>query len=135
MTVLRAVAYCRVSTDKDAFMDKVKVEVIRQTEKQSNINNEADISKLKRQRAKLINMYENDIIEMHELKERLYEIDRIIEKNKYQYNNLEKTKNIVNEYLTDINKLIDMVLQENVFIKNVVKGIYAESSGLVKIIV
>ena len=116
-------------------MDKVKVEVIRQTEKQSNINNEADISKLKRQRAKLINMYENDIIEMHELKERLYEIDRIIEKNKYQYNNLEKTKNIVNEYLTDINKLIDMVLQENVFIKNVVKGIYAESSGLVKIIV
>lgn len=46
MTVLRAAAYCRVSTDKDAFMDKVKAEVIRQTEKQSNINNEADISKL-----------------------------------------------------------------------------------------
>ena len=44
-------------------------------------------------------------------------------------------KNIVNEYLTDINKLIDMALQENIFIKNVVKGIYAESSGLVKIIV
>ena len=44
-------------------------------------------------------------------------------------------KNIVNEYLTDINKLIDMVLQENVFIKNVVKGIYEESSGLVKNIV
>lgn len=80
MTVLRAVAYCRVSTDKDAFMDKVKVEVIRQTEKQSNINNEADISKLKRQRAKLINMYENDIIEMHELKERLPETDKLIEK-------------------------------------------------------
>ena len=47
----------------------------------------------------------------------------------------EKMKNIVNEYLTDINKLIDMALQENVFIKNVVKGIYEESSGLVKIIV
>ena len=44
-------------------------------------------------------------------------------------------KNIVNEYLTDINKLIDMSLQENVFILNVVKGRYAESSGLVKIIV
>ena len=134
MTAIKEYIICNIS-DKDAFMDMVRAEVIRQTEKQSNINNEADISKLKRQRAKLINMYENDIIEMHELKEKLYEIDIIIEKNKYQYNNLEKTKNIVNEYLTDINKLIDMVLQENVFIKNVVKGIYAESSGLVKIIV
>ena len=135
MTVLRAVAYCRVSTDKDAFMDKVKAEVIRQTEKQNSMNNDVDISKLKRQRAKLINMYENDIIEMHELKERLSETDKLIEKNKYQYDSYEKMKNIVNEYLTDINKLIDMALQENVFIKNVVKGIYAESSGLVKIIV
>ena len=135
MTVLRAAAYCRVSTDKDAFMDKVKAEVIRQTEKQNNMNNDVDISKLKRQRAKLINMYENDIIELHELKERLSETDKLIEKNKYQYDSYEKMKNIVNEYLTDINKLIDMALQENVFIKNVVKGIYAESSGLVKIIV
>ena len=135
MTVLRATAYCRVSTDKDAFMDKVKAEVIRQTEKQNSMNNDVDISKLKRQRAKLINMYENDIIELHELKERLSETDKLIEKNKYQYDSYEKMKNIVNEYLTDINKLIDMVLQENVFIKNVVKGIYAESSGLVKIIV
>ena len=135
MTVLRAVAYCRVSTDKDAFMDKVKAEVIRQTEKQNSMNNDVDISKLKRQRAKLINMYENDIIELHELKERLSETDKLIEKNKYQYDSYEKMKNIVNEYLTDINKLIDMALQENVFIKNVVKGIYAESSGLVKIIV
>ena len=126
MTVLRAVAYCRVSTDKDAFMDKVKAEVIRQTEKQNSMNNEVDISKLKRQRAKLINMYENDIIELHELKERLSETDKLIEKNKYQYDSYEKMKNIVNEYLTDINKLIDMALQENVFIKNVVKGIYEE---------
>ena len=99
------------------------------------MNNDIDISKLKRQRAKLISMYENDIIELHELKERLSETDRIIEKNKYQYNNLEKTKIIVNEYLTDINKLIDMELQENIFMKNVVKGIYAEPDGLVKIIV
>ena len=136
MTVLRAAAYCRVSTDKDVFfMDKVKAKVIRQTEKQNSMNNDVDISKLKRQRAKLINMYENDIIELHELKERLPETDKLIEKNKYQYDSYEKMKNIVNEYLTDINKLIDMALQENVFIKNVVKGIYAESSGLVKIIV
>ncbi len=135
MTVLRAEAYCRVSTDKDAFMDKVKAEVIRQTEKQNSMNNDVDISKLKRQRAKLINMYENDIIELHELKERLSETDKLIEKNKYQYDSYEKMKNIVNEYLTDINKLIDMALQENVFIKNVVKGIYEESSGLVKNIV
>lgn len=125
---------CNIS-DKDAFMDKVKAEVIRQTEKQNSMNNDVDISKLKRQRAKLINMYENDIIELHELKERLSETDKLIEKNKYQYDSYEKMKNIVNEYLTDINKLIDMALQENVFIKNVVKGIYAESSGLVKIIV
>lgn len=96
------------------------------------MNNDVGISKLKRQRAKLINMYENDIIELHELKERLSETDKLIE---YQYDSYEKMKNIVNEYLTDINKLIDMALQENVFIKNVVKGIYAESSGLVKIIV
>lgn len=135
MTVLRAAAYCQVSTDKDAFMDKVKAEVIRQTEKQNSMNNDVDISKLKRQRVKLINMYENDIIELHELKERLSETDKLIEKNKYQYDSYEKMKNIVNEYLTDINKLIDMTLQENVFIKNVVKGIYVESSGLVKIIV
>ena len=80
MTVLRAVAYCRVSTDKDAFMDKVKAEVIRQTEKQNSMNNDVDISKLKRQRVKLINMYENDIIELHELKERLSETDKLIEK-------------------------------------------------------
>ena len=134
MTAIKEYIICNIS-DKDAFMDKVRAEVIRQTEKQSNINNETDISKLKRQRAKLINMYENDIIELHELKERLSETDRLIEKNKYQYNNLEKTKIIVNEYLTDINKLIDMALQENIFMKNVVKGIYAESGGLVKIIV
>lgn len=80
MTVLRAAAYCRGSTDKDAFMDKVKVEVIRQTEKQNSMNNDVDISKLKRQRVKLINMYENDIIELHELKERLSETDKLIEK-------------------------------------------------------
>ncbi len=81
MTVLRAAAYCRVSTDKDAFfMDKVKAEVIRQTEKQNSMNNDVDISKLKSQRVKLINMYENDIIELHELKERLSETDKLIEK-------------------------------------------------------
>ena len=80
-------------------------------------------------------MYENDIIELHELKERLSETDKLIEKKKYQYDSYEKMKNIVNEYLTDINRLIDMALQENVFIKNVEKGIYAKSSGLVKIIV
>ncbi len=80
MTVLRAAAYCLVSTDKDVFMDKVKAEVIRQTEKQNSMNNDVDISKLKRQRAKLINMYENDIIELHELKERLSETDKLIEK-------------------------------------------------------
>ena len=135
MTVLRAAVYCLVSTDKDAFMDKVKAEVIRQTEKQNSMNNDVDISNLKRQRAKLINMYENDIIELHELKERLSKTDKLIEKNKYQYDSYEKMKNIVNEYLTDINKLIDMALQENIFIKNVIKDIYAESSGLVKIIV
>ena len=135
MTGLRAAAYCRVSTDKDALTDKVKAEVIRQTEKQNSMNNDVDISKLKKQRVKLINMYENDIIELHELKERLSETDNLIEKNKYQYDSYEKMKNIVNEYLTDINKLIDMALQENIFIKNVVKDIYAESSGLVKIIV
>ena len=89
-------------------MDKVKAEVIRQTEKQNSMNNDVDISKLKRQRAKLINMYENDIIELHELKERLSETDKLIEKNKYQYDSYEKMKNIVNEYLTDINKLIDI---------------------------
>ena len=90
MTVLRAVAYCLVSTGKDAFMNKVKAEVIRQTEKQNSMNNDVDISKLKRQRAKLINMYENDIIELHELKERLSETDKLIEKNKYQYDSYEK---------------------------------------------
>lgn len=92
MTVLRAAAYCRFSTGKDAFMDKVKAEVIRQTEKQNSMNNDVDISKLKRQRAKLINMYENDIIELHELKERLSETDKLIEKNKYQYDSYEKMK-------------------------------------------
>lgn len=70
---------CNIS-DKDAFIDKVKAEVIRQTEKQNSMNNDVDISKLKRQRAKLINMYENDIIELHELKERLPETDKLIEK-------------------------------------------------------
>ena len=61
-------------------MDKVKAEVIRQTEKQNSMNNDVDISKLKRQRVKLINMYENDIIELYELKERLSETDKLIEK-------------------------------------------------------
>lgn len=70
---------CNIS-DKDAFMDKVKAEVIRQTEKQNSMNNDVDISKLKRQRVKLINMYENDIIELYELKERLSETDKLIEK-------------------------------------------------------
>ena len=126
--------------DKKKFVDDIMSRYQKKQPENSNIRLNQQLKKLKNKRQKKIELFENDVITIAELKEEMADIDRQIAQIRLELDVIEtpqniekKLKQLYNKLLENFDKYSSVANMTNSELKTLIRGITADENGNINI--